>query len=351
MNLMVIQLALSNPLNFVFGWLTKVFYDFFGNYGLAIIVLTVVIRGLLIPLNISSQKSMLKTQALQAKFAEVQRKYPDDKNKQQEEMMRIQQENGAMPVSGCLLPFLQLFFLWPIFRVVSAPLRWISGVSVDSLTKMAELAGLTDSQISNIGVNHISLIRALSENGGLVAESVKNGYISMTQLIDLHFLGIDLTDTPAWNPLTIATDPKKYLVLLIFPILVVAVNFVSIKLTTVLKPGYKEAKLAKERAKVNPAAKETKPQDPSEQSMKMMTWMMPALMLITTFTMPAAMGLYWIVGGIMGIISQVLVYYLFTKPLDAKKAEMAKKKEEAFKKKSKSDNEVSDSKKNSKKRK
>ena len=66
--------------------------------------------------------------------------------------------------------------------------------------------------------------------------------------------------------------------------------------------------------------------------MKMMNWMMPIIMLLTTFTLPAAMGLYWVVGGIMGIITQVIVYYMFTKPYELKKKELNEKKANAFKK-------------------
>ena len=72
-------------------------------------------------------------------------------------------------------------------------------------------------------------------------------------------------------------------------------------------------------------------------TMKMMNWSMPIIMLVTTFTMPAAMGLYWIVGGIMGILTQVLVYFLFTKPYELKKAELEAKKAAVFKKKAKED--------------
>ena len=66
--------------------------------------------------------------------------------------------------------------------------------------------------------------------------------------------------------------------------------------------------------------------------MKMMNWMMPILMLVTTFTMPAAMGLYWIISGLMSIITNIIVYYMFTKPYEVKKAEIEAKKEAVFKK-------------------
>ena len=320
-----------------FGWLTRVLFGFFGNYGMAIIMLTVIIRAALIPLNIKSQKSRIKMQALSGKTAEIQRKYPDDKQKQQEEIMKLQQENGAMGFSGCLLPFIQLFLIWPIYRIVSGPLIYLSQVPKENVQAMIDLAteqGLITKSIRISEQIHIPLINVLNNNSDFLYECINKGYIAMGQLLDLHFLGMDLTKTPAWNPITIISDPKTYLPLLIFPILVILTTLLSMRMTNWLKPGYKEQKEAKEREKKNPARAGQTPTDQAEMTTKMMSWMMPVLMLFTTFTLPAAMGLYWVVGGIMGILTQILTYFMFTKPYELKKLEMEQKKAEAFKKNS-----------------
>ena len=321
------------PLYTLFGWLTRVFFDFFGNYGIAIITLTVLIRGLLIPLNVKSQKSMLKMQALSGKQAELQRKYGDDKQKLQEEMMKMQQENGAMGFSGCLLPFLQLFFIWPIYRIVSGPLIYLSQVSTENINNMITLG--QEMGIIGNGVSekiHIGLVSALNTNGAFLNQCINKGYIALDQLLDLHFLGVDLTMVPSFNPVTIIAQPKVYVPLLLIPILVVLTQVLTMQLAKVLKPGYKEEKEAKERAKNNPAREgQVQENTQAEMTMKMMNWTMPLIMLVTTFTMPAAMGLYWIVGGIMALLTQVLVYFLFTKPYEQKKAEIEAKKEAVFK--------------------
>lgn len=335
-----------------FGWLTRILFGFFGNYGMAIIMLTVIIRAALIPLNIKSQKSMIKMQALSGKTAEIQRKYPDDKQKQQEEIMKLQQENGAMGFSGCLLPFIQLFLIWPIYRIVSGPLIYLSQVPKENVQAMIDLAteqGLVTSKRLT-DVIHIPLIDILNNNSDFLAECINKGYIGMGQLLDLHFLGMDLTKTPAWNPVTIISDPKTYLPLLIFPILVIITNLFSMKMATWMKPGYKEQKEAKEREKKNPARAGQTPNDQAEMTTKMMTWMMPVLMLFTTFTLPAAMGLYWVVGGIMGILTQILTYFMFTKPYELKKLEMEQKKADAFKKDHSDDDNKKSGKKNKKRK-
>ncbi|MBO4604721.1 MAG: YidC/Oxa1 family membrane protein insertase [Clostridiales bacterium] len=319
------------PLYNLFGWLTRIFFGFFGNYGVAIIVLTIVIRGLLIPLNIRSQKSMIKMQAMQGKTMELQRKYGDNKDKYNEELMKMQKENGIGGLSGCILPIIQIFLIWPMFRIVSAPMIYLSGVAAENVNAMIEIGknmGILDNAVSE--KFHIGLISALDTHSEFFNTCIEKGHIAMGQMIDLHFMGMDLTKTPAFNPVTIFSDPKTYIPLFMIPIIVLILNIISMQMTKFLKPGYKEEKEARERAKKNAAMSGQVAQDSTEITMKIMNWMMPAIMLFTTFTMPAAMGLYWVVGSIMGILTQILVYYMFTKPYQLKKAEVELKKENAF---------------------
>lgn len=357
LDMMTTSVALiSNPLTGAFAWLTRVFFDFFGNYGLAIIALTIVIRSILIPLNISSQKAMIKNQVLQSKQAEIKRKYPNDEEKQREEITKLMTENGAMSFSGCLLPFLQIFFIWPIYRIVSSPLKHIAQVTSENISKIAELAvnsNLAESSLlKSADTNDIPIAKLFSENSEFLRECISKGYMKAGQLVDLHFLGLDLTVTPAWNPVTIYKNPGTYLPLLIIPVLVVVTSVVSMRLATVLKPGYKEEQIAKERAKRNAAMSGQQPQaDQAEMMTKMMNVSMPVIMLATTFMMPAAMGLYWTIGGIMGIVSQYIVYFLFSKPYELKKKEMEELKKTAFHKNKNNDEDNKSSKKNKNKKK
>ena len=151
------------PLSDLFGWLTRILYGFFGNYGVAIIMLTIIIRGLLIPLTVKSQKSMLKMQALSGKQAELQRKYGDDKEKYQEALMEMQKENGAGGLSGCLLPVIQIIFIWPIWRIVSGPLIYLSQISIENMESMIALAQKKELIANTVSAtNHIGLIQVLN---------------------------------------------------------------------------------------------------------------------------------------------------------------------------------------------
>lgn len=327
-----------NPQNFqlafpilsdVFGWLTRFFYLFFNSYGLAIIALTIVIRGILIPLNVRSQKSMVKQQALSAQQAEIRRMYPDDKQKQNEEITKLFQENKVSPLGGCLLPLLQLFLLFPLYDVVRSPLRYLTRVSVENITALGEMLGL-----KNVSSDSIKIITALQASPEKLYEAVNKGLIGVSQMVDMHFLGLDLSLTPQFNPaIVFGPDWKIYVPLLILPVLVLGTTLIQTRVTTLLKPDRKSekaAKEAKERARVNPARKDQAQESSMQSTMKVMLYAMPAMMLFFTFTLPAAMAFYWIVGNIMGILQQVIIFFLFTKPLEAKKAEMEALKASAF---------------------
>ena len=347
MNNINVSLGILDPLYSLFSWFTRIFYEFFGNYGVAIIVLTIFIRALLIPLNVKSQKSMIKMQALSGKTAELQRKYGHDKQRYQQELVKMQQENGAVSLSGCILPILQILFIWPIYRIVSGPLHYICQVPKANIQAMiANGQAHFDLAKTVTDINHIGLIDKLNQNSEFLRQSVNDGLIHAKDLIDLKFLGMDLGKTPTWNPVTIIKEPGLYVPLLIIPILVVATSIISMRLTNVLKPGYKEMKEARKREKLNAARAGQTPKDQSETTMKVMTWMMPAIMLYTTFILPAAMGLYWVIGGFMGILTQIIVYFMFTKPYELKKKEMEEKKKLVFMKKAQAaDDSESDNKK------
>lgn len=96
----------------------NILYKICGNYGVAIILLTIIIRVILYPLNQKSFRSMKEMQNLQPKIAVLQTKYKDDPKKKQEEMMRIYKEHGINPMGGCLPLLIQMPILIAFFRVL-----------------------------------------------------------------------------------------------------------------------------------------------------------------------------------------------------------------------------------------
>ncbi|PKQ16812.1 MAG: hypothetical protein CVT67_03320 [Actinobacteria bacterium HGW-Actinobacteria-7] len=89
-----------------------------GDWGLAIIVLTVLVRLALMPLTLKQTKSMLEMQEIQPKIKELQAKYKDDKEKLQEETLKFYQENKVNPLGGCLPALLQMPLMFALYRVL-----------------------------------------------------------------------------------------------------------------------------------------------------------------------------------------------------------------------------------------
>src|SRR5919109_4705043 len=108
------------------GWLLAWIYDVVGNFGIAIIILTILFRIVLLPLGIKQIKAMQATQALQPKIKEIQKKYKGNRQKIQEQQMKLYQEYGVNPLGGCLPVLLQFPILIAMYSVIRAPIPYAS---------------------------------------------------------------------------------------------------------------------------------------------------------------------------------------------------------------------------------
>jgi YidC/Oxa1 family membrane protein insertase len=103
------------------GWVIAQIYSFIPNYGVTIIVLTVVIRLVLLPLGIKQIRSMQHMQLVQPKVKQIQQKYKQNKQRQQEEIMKVYKEYGVNPFSGCWPVLLQFPILIAMYSVLRHP--------------------------------------------------------------------------------------------------------------------------------------------------------------------------------------------------------------------------------------
>ncbi len=92
--------------------------NFVGDWGLAIIILTAIIRLILTPLTVSSTRSSAKMQILQPKMAEIQERYADDPQRMNEEMQKFYSENKFNPLGGCLPILIQMPIFFSLFSVL-----------------------------------------------------------------------------------------------------------------------------------------------------------------------------------------------------------------------------------------
>ena len=115
------------------GYLMRWIYSVIGNYGITIIILTVIVRALLIPLYAKQQKSTEKMNALQPKIKEIQTRYANDKDKMNEKLQEVYAEAGQSPLSGCLPMLIQLPIIMGLYTLLRNPLDYMVGDNVQTM--------------------------------------------------------------------------------------------------------------------------------------------------------------------------------------------------------------------------
>ncbi|MDR0449187.1 MAG: membrane protein insertase YidC [Rickettsiales bacterium] len=136
---------LSRP----FLWALTALHDLVGNYGLAIIILTLILRTLMIPLTRKSYQSMAAMQKMQPEMQRIQKLYKDDRARLQQEMMSLYSKTKANPMSGCLPMLLQIPIFFALYKalIIAVEMRssgflWISDLAAADPTNVLNLFGL-----------------------------------------------------------------------------------------------------------------------------------------------------------------------------------------------------------------
>ena len=112
----------------LFGYLLNLLYEIFSNYGIAIILFTIVLKLILLPLTIKQQKTMRKSAKIQEKLKIIQFKYKNDPQKLNQETMDLYKRENMSPMSGCLSGIIQILLLLSVFYLVSSPLTYMKKV-------------------------------------------------------------------------------------------------------------------------------------------------------------------------------------------------------------------------------
>jgi YidC/Oxa1 family membrane protein insertase len=131
-------------------WLLDFFFRIVGNFGIAILLVTVLVKAVFFPLANKSYASMAKMKAVQPQLAALKEKYPDDRMKQQQEMMEIYKKEKINPVAGCLPILIQVPVFFSLYKVLFITIEmrhapffgWIRDLSAHDPTNLFNLFGL-----------------------------------------------------------------------------------------------------------------------------------------------------------------------------------------------------------------
>lgn len=281
---------MENILNFIakpFGVIMQLVYNTiaFQSYGLAIIFFSIFVKILLFPLNLKQQMSLIKTQELTPELKELERMYAGDKEKLQQEQFKLYQKYNINPMAGCFPLLIQLPIIMTLFEIVRKPLTFISGISASAVKDLAGFVGnaldMKTARVNEIIINNFFFTHA---------EKLQDvaGKLSGSDIINMKFLKIfDLGLSPSLGK--IFSEPAVYLPLLLIPIISAFTTYLSQKISTPATNSNKVTTKNTEEKKVS-------------NPLETMTKIMPLITLFFTFSVPAGVGLYWIMGNILGIL-------------------------------------------------
>ncbi len=291
-----------------FGFMLNLIYELFANYGIAVILLTLLIKIIVLPLTLKQQKSMTKMQRMQPKLQELQEKYKYDKERASQETMKLYKEYGVNPMGGCLPLLIQFPILIAMYQVIQRPVEYVLGYSqkaLDAALKANDIA-------KNTAGAQITLAKKLGE-------------------LNFDFFGLDLAATP-WDELKAffaGTAGVVALTALIIPVLSCVTTFLTSKITTMMnKDKDKEKKEeVKPQRVLSPDPKKDTTDNPGESMTKSMTYFMPIMTLWLTFTFPAALGLYWTVSNVLSLGQTIVLNGYYNKKLEKELEEQDKLRE------------------------
>ena len=265
----------------IFGYLLNFLYNLFNNYGLAIIVFSVLVKLILLPLTIKQQKTMEKTTKMQEEMKSLQFKYKNDPEKLNKEMMDMYKRENMSPFSGCLSSIVQIVLILAVFYLVRSPLTYMKKVDVSTINEY------TNKLETKTNYPEVQLVKEFgTENESL--------YINM------DFLGLDLSNVPSNN----LSDFKT----LIIPFLYVISSVISTKITlNTQNKSNKEKELEKEENK------EESPEDIMASTNKSMSYMMPIMAFSISLVAPLGLALYWLMSNLLMIVERIFVNKIVSK--------------------------------------
>ena len=274
----------------IFGYLLNIINNFVGNYGLAIILFTVIIKILMIPLSIKQQRMMKKNTKIQEEVKVLQFKYKNDPEKLNKEMMDLYKKENMSPLSGCFSTIIQFILLISIFYMVRFPLTYMKRIDKTQLNSYVQQMKDDGMPVSD-AYSEIDIIR---ESNYLKEKFPEDENLSKAN-INMQFCGLDLSKIPQQN----LGDWTVYII----PILYIISTFISMRITTSMQDNKKKTDkiidITEEKDKKEEEKSEM--EEAMAQSNKMMSWMMPIMSVSISLVAPLGLALYWLVNNILMI--------------------------------------------------
>lgn len=260
------------PLGYVMEWI----YLVVQNYGFTLIIFTIFTKVIMFPLSIKQQKSSAKMAVYQPYIQEVQKKYANDKQKQQEEMIKLQQEHGISMSAGCLPMIATMAVLFGLIEVIYSPLRYIFHIGTDVIAKAFEISGVPQTAIGAQNALMLAVKDAPEKFTALFGDKT-----TAIANFNFNFLGIDLSTKPEFGFDMLA------IMSLIIPILSI-ITMIASQIIVQKMSGQQMTGM-----------------------MKWMPWIMSLMFVSYGFTVPVGFSLYYTMSNVLMLGQSIILKKMY----------------------------------------
>lgn len=279
------------------GFIIRVCYNISNNYAVALLLFALVMQVILFPLGIKQQKNTNKQASLRPKESAIRKKYAGrndqaTQQKLQQEIMALYQQENFNPASGCLPLLIQLPIIFALFAVVRQPLTYITRLSSGKIAILKE-------QITAILKNAGTTITSGYEEIEIISYLKEHGVAGITGVTEAEVAAMpDFTMFGGMFDISVRPSTNIWSIYILVPILTFVVMYLSQIITK--KFTYRP----------EPAGGDANTQN----SMKIMEWMMPLMSVYFAFIVPSAIGVYWIFRNILSVIQQFILSKMYPTP-------------------------------------
>ena len=301
-----------------FVWILMLFYNFFHNYGIALILFAVLVKLILFPFSLKGKRSMIQMNMMSGKMQKLQKMYGNNKEKYNLEVQKLYEKEKVNPMSGCLWSFIPLLILLPLYAIIRQPLTYMMNLSPDVINQIAgALNWETVAQnmgwikeaaaYSNAGYNQLYLASLITtENVAAVQAAVGDAAKSLFA-VNFDFLGLNLAATPQLKFWTVAGGFGLFLL----PVISAATGFLFSMISM----------------KTN-AVNQQSAQAANNSTSKMMLIVSPLMSLYIGFVMPAGLCVYWIAQNLLSMLQEFLASKMLKKDYEKAAEEAARREPE-----------------------
>jgi membrane protein insertase, YidC/Oxa1 family, C-terminal domain len=269
------------------GYLLWTMYLLFRNYGVAIILFSIITKLIMFPFSVKQQRSMASQSKLSAKQSELQKKYGNNRAKYNEEVQKMYEKEGVNPASGCLTTLIPLPLMLGIIYSVTRPLSNTLHIAVENVNKAVDYIARVPG-MGAIGIYpELEVMRNFDVLKDRLVQFFTAGEMEKMEIFStgFNFLGLDLLSLPSQSSFAS--------MMWIIPLLSLVLSFGT--------QFY--------MSKTNQNGMQAQQQ---QGCMKVMMYALPLISVYWSYSMPGASGFYWVMSSFTGLIQTIAIHKFFS---------------------------------------